>query len=107
MESLDIRLEEEFRGIHYSRWLDELVIVNRMNSEKPKIETSHIDNLLTELNIEGSSYHLHAAGNTSGRNSFLRGGQDDDIVFELEPNGRLNVDKITRRFFPQESSDDD
>lgn len=103
---LEKRLEESFPGILYSRWLDELVIVNPMNYEKPKIETSHIDNLLTELNIEGSSYDLHAADNSSGRNRFLRG-QDKYIIFELEENGRLNVDKISRRFFPKENSDDD
>jgi hypothetical protein len=56
------------------------------------------ENLLTELNIEGSSYDLHAADNSSGRNRFLRG-QDKYIIFELEENGRLNVDKISRRLF--------
>lgn len=98
---IDKRLEERFPGIIYSRWLDELVIVNEMNSNKPKIDTEAIDNLLNELNISGSSDDLHAAddcGRGSTSNEFLVG-KDENIILALQQNGCLYVAKYLREYY--------
>lgn len=77
---LDSTLADRFPGILYSRWLDELFIVNEMNSKKVKFDTEAIENLLNELNLEGISSEIHAADDRGTDSSeYNVCGKDDNI----------------------------
>lgn len=54
---LDDKLVERFPGIIFSRWVDEVIIVNKFDSLMMHDKES-IENLLKELKLEGETYEL-------------------------------------------------
>lgn len=91
---IDETLADRFPGIIFSRWLDELVIVNKCNS-RLKHDTESIDNLLKELNIEGISYDLHAADDKGYEFHGMLVGKDSNIGIILYQNGRVSVQRFS------------